>query len=252
MFALLYQLNDYNCLGYKDIPSDVTCTSQPQSWHIPRAASICPMPVMGTHFARAETDKDGERKRDPVRCKLYEARCESLRKGFERQHVLAHVELLQRKAKPPPFSYLLSDQEPSTTVNTAFGNVTIGSTLSYQLQDFGRPNTLFHINAIRDALAVQCVRPPCISFPELPLFVNQTVKLFDVNELSKIPNLDLQAATTYFQSYVAIDLPGSKSLEKRTVLQGESSEWLEQHKFRVTASNFGKIYHRVQRPSQAW
>ena len=40
VFALLYQLNDYNCPGYKDIPSDVTCTSQPQSWHIPRAKSM--------------------------------------------------------------------------------------------------------------------------------------------------------------------------------------------------------------------
>ena len=72
VFALLYQLNDYNCLGYKDIPSDVTCTSQPQSWHIPRATSICSLPVMATHFAWAESDKDRERKRDPVRCKLYD------------------------------------------------------------------------------------------------------------------------------------------------------------------------------------
>ena len=72
VFALLYQLNDYNCLGYKDFPSDVTCTSQPQSRHIPRATSICSLPVMATHFAWAESDKDGERKRDPVRCKLYD------------------------------------------------------------------------------------------------------------------------------------------------------------------------------------
>ena len=29
---------------------------------------------MGTHYARAETDRCGERKKDPVRCKLYDAR----------------------------------------------------------------------------------------------------------------------------------------------------------------------------------
>ena len=37
MFALLFQLNDYSCLEIKDIPGDESCTSRPQTWHIPRA-----------------------------------------------------------------------------------------------------------------------------------------------------------------------------------------------------------------------
>ena len=45
------------------------------------------------------------------------------------------VSHLQSKPKPLPFSYLLDDQEPSVLVNTVFGNVIIGSILSYQLQD---------------------------------------------------------------------------------------------------------------------
>ena len=57
ILALLYQLNDYCCLEVEDIPSDVSCSSRPQSWHIPRATSICPLPVMGTHYACAETDR---------------------------------------------------------------------------------------------------------------------------------------------------------------------------------------------------
>ena len=137
---------------------------------------------------------------------------------------------LQGKDKPPPFAYLLRDQEPSMKVNTGLGNVTLGSTLAYQLLDFGRPNTPFHSNAIRAALAPRCARPPCTSFPDLPFLPNQTVNLFDINELSKLTNLDLQAATTYFQSNVAIALPGVQSLEKRTVLQGESRERLDHHK----------------------
>ena len=80
IFALLFQLNDYSCLNIKDIPSDATCTSLPRSWHIPRATSICPLPVMGTHYARSETDRNGERLRDPVRCKLYDARGPALSK----------------------------------------------------------------------------------------------------------------------------------------------------------------------------
>ena len=113
IFALLFQLNDYSCLELKDIPSDVTCTSRPQSWHIPRATSICPMPVMGTHYARAETDRDGNRKRDPVKCKLYEARAPAAREGLSMQHVMDNVERMRLQSKVPPFAYLLSDQEPS-------------------------------------------------------------------------------------------------------------------------------------------
>ena len=59
---------------FKDIPCDATCTSRPQTWHIPRASSIYPMLIMGTHYARAVTDKDGTRKRKPVTAKLYDAR----------------------------------------------------------------------------------------------------------------------------------------------------------------------------------
>ena len=48
-----------------------------------------------------------------------------------------------------------------------------------------------------------------------------------------------------------IDKSESNSLEQRTVLQGESAEWLKQHQFRLTASNFGKVNSRIQRPSES-
>ena len=43
----------------------------------------------------------------------------------------------------------------------------------------------------------------------------------------------------------------SLTLEQKTVLQGESAEWVEQDQFRLTASNFGKVYSRIQRPSES-
>ena len=79
IFALLFQLNEYCCFDVKDIPNDASCTSLPQTWHIPRAASICLLPVIGTHCAKVQTDQNGERKRDSVRCKLYDARGSSAR-----------------------------------------------------------------------------------------------------------------------------------------------------------------------------
>lgn len=51
--------------------------------------------------------------------------------------------------------------------------------------------------------------------------------------------------------HVLIDLKEAHALERRTVLQGESAEWLDEHNYRLTASNFGKVYFRVQRPSEA-
>ena len=120
---------------FKDIPSDVSCTSRPQSWHIPRATSICPLPVMGTHYARAETDREEERKRAPVRCKLNDARVPAQRKGLRMHH-------------------LLSNQEPGLLMNTIFRNVPLGTCLTYQLQDFGLPNTTFVCNRTRE----NCIR----------------------------------------------------------------------------------------------
>ena len=67
---------------------------------------------MGTHYARSETDKHGERSRDPIRCKLYDGRGLALKCGLQRQHVMDQVVHLSQKETPPPFSYLLSDQEP--------------------------------------------------------------------------------------------------------------------------------------------
>ncbi|KAK2548758.1 hypothetical protein P5673_031011 [Acropora cervicornis] len=252
MFTLrpLPRLNDYSCLGMKDIPSDATSTSRPQSWHIPRATSISPMSVMGTHYARAATDRSGERNRDPVKCKLYEARGPGLRQ-VDMQHVLSNVEIMRIKNKPPPFSYLLSDQEPTIKVNTVFGNVPLGSPLTYQLQDFGRPNTKFLFNRVRsEPLAATATH--CTSFPDLPFFPNsQAVQRFDTNELRSITNLDFDTSRDFFQLNLSLDIAEAEALEKRTVLQGESKEWLEQHKIRLTASSFGKVFHRVHRPSEA-
>ena len=38
---------------------------------------------------------------------------------------------------------------------------------------------------------------------------------------------------------ISITLEDAVALEKRTVLQGESKEWLNEHSRRITASNFG-------------
>lgn len=95
---------------------------------------------MGTHFACASTDRDGNRARKPVRCKLYDARAPEFMTGLNNVNIMDQVSYLKQMDKAPPFLYLLSHQESVLEVNTVFGNVPIGSYLPYQLQDFGRPN----------------------------------------------------------------------------------------------------------------
>ena len=126
--------------------------------------------------------------------------------------------------KSPPFSYLLSDQEPTIKVNTVIGNVPLGSPLAYQLQDFGRPNTKFHFNRIRSA-TLPATATPCMSFPDLPFFPNpQAVQLFYTNELRLITNLDFDTSRDFFQLNLSLDLAEAQALEKRTVLQEESKD----------------------------
>jgi hypothetical protein len=151
---------------------------------------------------------------------------------------MRHVGLLKQRDKPPPFSYLLSDQEASSTINTVFGNVPLGSCLAYQMQNFGRPNTVFIINAIRTC-GLANRQGPCTLFPDIPLGDSTTITLFDVNCLKNFNGIDYTSAGDYFIKTVSIDLKQAQALEKTTVLQGESSEWLEQHNVRVTASNLG-------------
>ena len=52
---------------------------------------------------------------------------------------------LSNEEKRSPFTYLLSDQECSTTVNTVFGNVPLSSALAYQLTDIKPNKTIFKL-----------------------------------------------------------------------------------------------------------
>ena len=87
--------------------------------------------------------------------------------------------------------------------------------------------------------------PKCLEFPDIP---HIDVAPFDLNEIQALGQTDF---IDFFVDHVLIDLKEAHALERRTVLQGESAEWLDQHNYRLTASNFGKVYFRVQRPSEA-
>ena len=74
---------------------------------------------------------------------------------------------MNKREKKPPCSYLLADQEAPTNVNTVFGNVPIGSILSYQMKDLKEDAVLFSIDRPPDQV-VATGNEIILSFPDLP------------------------------------------------------------------------------------
>ena len=98
-------------------------------------------------FSDVATDQGGKRKRPPVSCKLYDARSKRIKKmGWKPEIVLNICNELAKSLKPPPFSYLLSDQEASSLINTVIGNVPLGFYLGYQLFDKKKSQTVFNVD----------------------------------------------------------------------------------------------------------
>jgi len=159
--------------------------------------------------------------------------------------VIDQVVYLNQKETPPPFSYLLSYQKPGLLIKTLFGNLPLGACLAYQPQDYGRPNTTFLTNYSEGTSPRDSSVPRCLEFPDI---AQVDVAPFDLNEIQALDQTD---STDFFAHHVLIDLKEAHALERRTVSQGESAEWLDQHNYRLTTSNFGKVYFRVQRPLEA-
>ena len=111
-------------------------TSLPQDWSVAQGDRIEAEPVMKCSYAQAATDQVGKRKRPPVTCKLNDARSKRIKNmGLKPEIVLNLCSELAKSLKPPPFSYLLSDQEASSVINNVIGNIPLGSYLGYQLFD---------------------------------------------------------------------------------------------------------------------
>ena len=162
---------------------------------------------MGTHYARSETDRNGERSRDPLRCKLYDARGPALKCRLQRQQVMDQVVHLNQKETPPPFSYLLSDKEPGLLVNTVFGSLPLGACLAYQLQDYGRPNTTFLTNYSGGTSPQDSSVPRCLEFPDIPHCDDVPFALNEIRALDQTDFID------FFVQHVFIDLKEAHALE---------------------------------------
>ena len=212
VFALIYQLQDYYCMDVVDIPAEVSCTSRPQSWSIPRAKAIRPQPVMGSHFARSMRDKEG-RKRKPVLCKLYDARGPKFQKCFSETDFCS---TLKTENNPAPYAYLLSDQSASKKVKTVFGELPIGSYLSNQLTDFDKVTLNYKFKGPRTTEVDY--NQNCPQFIDIPVLCNR-VHIFS--------SFDDKIKQDFWDKNITIEnIMQTIEIEKRTVRQSESREWL--------------------------
>ena len=218
MFALLYLLIHWSFLNLGVIPADKTCTSLPQAWSVPRVGRIEPEPVMKCSYAQAATDQVGKRKMPPVSCKLYDARSKRIKKmGWKPEIVLNLSNELAKSLTPPPFSYLLSDQESSSVINTVIGNVPLRSYLGYQLFDKKKSRTVFNVDRpVEKIVANQGARIE--PFPDLPLA--------NLNN-SFIPTVLDQPQNDVIKK-ITINLAESQQMKKnkKTLRQSLEPEWL--------------------------
>ena len=138
---------------------------------------------------------------------------------------------MSKRENKPTCSYLLSEQEAPAHVNTVFGNVVIGTILSYQLNDLREDTVLF-----------SCDRPPdqvcgkenelknILPFPDLPK------TLCTATPFAPPSNLPSDQARSISKLN---DLDSARHREKTTVKQSLDANRFVHRKFRLTASNFG-------------
>jgi len=161
--------------------------------------------------------------------------------GWKPEIVLNLCNELAKSLKSPPFSYLLSDQEVSSVINTVIGNVPLGYYLGYQLFDRKKSQTVFNVDRpVEKMVANQRARIE--PFPDLPL--TNLNNSFTPPILDEPQNDVIKKITT--------NLAESQQIEKITFSQSLEPEWLFQRSKRLTASNFGKVIKRKRPPTESF
>ena len=139
--------------------------------------------------------------------------------------------------KRSSFTYLLSDQECSTTVNTVFGNVPLGSTLAYQLTDLNPNKTSFNFHCPDNSLLPPEQHPQdVLTFPKIPI-------LASCNQLFTLPEQFSDTTEPIFQK-ININIEQAWHLQNNTVAQAQNKRWVQEGEIYLTASNFGNMLYR--------
>ncbi|KAL4222770.1 hypothetical protein ACF0H5_018810 [Mactra antiquata] len=121
VLGLIKSLQGFKLHEYKEIPNQLSCTSIPQQWNVPRGKKIAATPI--NHIVVAKPSLT--RKRKPVLCQVDA--------NIKLPKVTTEDIVQLQQAKGTPLQYIVSPDRP--TVDSPFGKVQLGSILSYQARN---------------------------------------------------------------------------------------------------------------------
>ncbi|XP_033729693.1 uncharacterized protein LOC117318872 [Pecten maximus] len=207
--GLLKSLQGFKLHNFSCVPDQQSCTSVPQQWHVPRGAKIQPVPLNQVVVARPKED----RKRKPLTCGVDE--------NYRLPEVTTADKLKLAALNGTPLQHLMFNSAPELTTEV-FGQLPLGSILSYQTRNLKKPQ----VQVSSDGCGDTCVtKPPPITLP------------IEFKDLNQQHHIDQDQAT---------------QIEIETRAQASSQLWLDSRKNRVTSSNFGKILKRKAKPSSSF
>ena len=218
-----------------DMQPQQSCTSQLQQWHRrTRGDHIKPEPVMDIMVNKPTTMTDKPNTSRAIRCQLYEAR-----KNLKRQTTdeVMFKAALQNINPSIPLATIMQP-ESNHYIHTKFGESPKGSYASYQL------------SITEHNFEVFCSTS---SVPRSPIiYTTQEKSVYPAFPISEV-----HAHTTYIThqyqlknneeqllKHLTCDKKTINDIEARTRDQAKSPEWVNQRKFRLTASNFGLVKNR--------
>ena len=225
----------------------MACTSLPQEWHKPRGKEVRAEPVMKMVFWKSETDRVGRRKGEPVKLRLHQACRVPIN---DPSHVRAFGEELRARNDKCPMAWMTKDTNYHSCIKTVVGLQPLGSAGWYHTHDFGATclkKFIFtnNINCLEFGERPAPERymydwpfhPNGNSYPDVPMGFDDTAAYHTV-----FPNVMTQ---NFVETNLRVDIDGAKHLERSTTGQRESSLWFQARKFRLTASNFGRVIAKI-------
>ncbi|XP_078000273.1 uncharacterized protein LOC144452932 isoform X1 [Glandiceps talaboti] len=204
VIGLIKSLQGLKLHNFTNVPAQLSCTSIPQQWHVPRGPKIKPVPINHVVVARPTIET---RKRRPIVCQVDSNK--KLPKVTS-----TDIGILQN-LKGTPLAYTVSDDVPTT--DTSFGEVQLGSMLSYQMNNM-------KTSKVSDGMGCG------------PTTLPKTAPI-------KLP----EEYRTLNKEHSQID---PETLEIETRGQANNKTWIKSRACRLTASNFGRILNRKSAPSE--
>ena len=237
ILALMLKVCKYSLFHCEDVrdlkdeedenPASV-CTSALQSWHRSRLDGIGAQPVMEVVVSNS-ADKS---KKTGVTCLLTEAR---RGESDSNAKLKTLIESLEQHSSKLGITQVVDTASLDTlpAVDTRFGPCPVGSYGSYQLA-FTESNFQC-ISSFEGCQNVRCTATEFPAYPSFPL---------DENNASLVPPDNLTEKEQKLLESLSLDVPEANKLEEKTREQAGCVEWMQERKYRFTASNFGKISRR--------